>query len=491
MPPPALPTFSGSLLATLSWEATVLTCVAATLSLTSLFHLLTRHRDYRSAAFWVALVVFSPLIGAVLYGLLGINFVRRRGAQYRGMVGPAYRDPPPGCPLFVNRSQGDAEHDCALAITLDRISRFNFLSGNEVAPLVNGDEAMPAMLEAIRGAKTSVSLSSYIFEAHHIGAEFVDALAEAHARGVQVRVMVDDAGTRYSWPPVTRVLRKRGVPVRRFMPNRFVLRLLTMNLRNHKKILVVDGKVGFTGGMNIREGNMLSRNPGHPVQDMHFKVTGPVVAQLQRVFVEDWAFCAHETLAGEDWFPVLEPTGDTHALGVADGPDEDLEVMPVALFAALQAARHSVRIITPYFLPTPILVAALQLCATRGVEVSIITPARNNIPLVGWAARTLYPELLHAGCRIYESPPPFDHTKILLIDDVWSCMGSTNWDPRSLRLNFEFNLICHSPALSSRLLAIFDQKRAQCTEVTEISLENTPLTQRLRNGFARLFIPVM
>ena len=165
--------------------------------------------------------------------------------------------------------------------------------------------------------------------------------------------------------------------------------------------------------------------------------------------------------------------------------------MPVALFAALNAARFHVRLITPYFLPTPILLAAMNLCATRGVQVTIITPARNNIPLVGWAARTLYPELLHAGCRIFESPAPFDHSKLLLIDDVWTCVGSTNWDPRSLRLNFEFNVFCHCPKLSARMLEIFEQKKAESTEVLEAQIASSALLHRLRAGFARLFIPVM
>ncbi len=475
----------------LSSTASVLSVLAILLSLAALFHLLTRHRDPRTAAFWVALVVLSPVAGACLYALFGINFVRRRGRTYRGSIGPAYRDPAPKCPLFVQESPSLAERDCALAVTLDRISRFHFTSGNELTPLINGDEAMPAMLEAISSAQCSVAFSSYIFEAHHIGVEFVSALAAAHTRGVQVRVIVDDAGTRYSWPPVTRELARQGVPVRRFMPNRFIMRLITMNLRNHKKLLIVDGRLAFTGGMNIREGNMISRQPRHPVRDLHFRVTGPVVAQLQRVFAEDWSFCDGEVLDEKLWFPDIPTTGSTHALGIVDGPDEDMEVMPTALFAALNAARQRVCILTPYFLPPPILIAALQLCATRGVEVSIVTPAQNNIPFVAWAARTLYPELLHAGCRIFESPQPFDHSKVLLIDDAWSCVGSTNWDPRSLRLNFEFNLVCHDAAFASRLHSIFEEKKTQSLEITEAILADTTLAERLRNGIARLFIPVL
>jgi cardiolipin synthase len=470
---------------------TVLPLAALVLGLLAMLHLLVHQKDHRSAGFWAALILLSPLIGPGLYALLGINFIRRKGRLYRGSIGPAYRDPPPQCPLFVQSDPMLAERDCGLAVTLDRISRFNFTPGNEVMPLLNGEQAMPAMLEAIRGARQSIALSSYIFEAEGIGADFVSALAEAQRRGVQVRVIVDDAGTRYSWPPVTRVLASLGVPVRRFMPNRFILRLLTLNLRNHKKLLIVDGVTGFTGGMNIREGNMLTRNPSHPVQDIHFRLHGPVVAQLQRVFAEDWTFCAGENLEGPAWFPDIPPAGSMHALGVVDGPDEDLEVMPTALFAALNAARQRVCLLTPYFLPASILMAALKLCSTRGVEVIIITPARNNIPFVSWAAQTLYPELLHAGCRIYESPPPFDHSKMLLIDDSWSFIGSTNWDPRSLRLNFEFNVACHSQDLNQRLFEIFSRKQGESVEVSEAALQGLPLPERLRNGFARLFIPVL
>ena len=470
---------------------TALSLTALVLGLLAMLHLLVHQKDHRSAGFWAALILLSPVIGPGLYALLGINFIRRKGRFYRGSIGPAYRDPPPLCPLFVQSDPVLAESECGLAMTLDRISRFNFTSGNEVTPLINGEEVMPAMLETIRGARQSISLSSYIFEAEGIGADFVSALAEAQRRGVQVRVIVDDAGTRYSWPPITRVLASLGVPVRRFMPNRFILRLLTLNLRNHKKLLIVDGVTGFTGGMNIREGNMLTRNPAHPVQDIHFRLRGPVVAQLQRVFAEDWTFCAGENLEGPAWFPEIPPTGGMHALGVVDGPDEDFEVMPTALFAALNAARQRVCLLTPYFLPTSILMAALKLCSTRGVEVIIVTPARNNIPFVSWAAQTVYPELLHAGGRIYESPPPFDHSKILLIDDSWSFIGSTNWDPRSLRLNFEFNVACHSSDLNQRLLEIFSHKQSKSVEVSEAALQGLSLPERLRNGFARLFIPVL
>ena len=458
----------------------------------AVIHLLLRHRDYRSAAFWMTMIVLEPLISPLLYLLLGINILRRSGRRYRSGIHEPWRDPVPDQPLPTSETDSSAtnEHQ-QLARTLDRISRFSFTVGNHLDILHNGDEAMPRMLEAIRGARQSITLASYIFEATGIGAEFVTELSNAVKRGVQVRVMVDDAGTRYSWPPVMEALTKAGVTARRFMPTRMILRLITMNLRNHRKILVVDGQTAFTGGMNIREGNMVARKPKHAVHDLHFAVTGPCVAQIQRVFAEDWAFCTSENLEGPLWFPELVATGSTNAIGIVDGPDEDMEVMPAAFFAALNAAREEVKIITPYFLPNPVLMAALRLCAVRGVKVTILTPGENNIPFVGWASQTLYPELLSVGCRIFESAPPFDHSKIFLIDGAWSFLGSTNWDPRSLRLNFEFNLACHDAEHCQRLAAEMDAKMSHSREITCEMLEAAPAFQRLRNGFARLFIPAL
>lgn len=449
-------------------------------------HVLLKKRDARSAAYWLVIVTFVPLLGSVFYLLFGINIIRRQARKMRQVTTGGEV-----CTLPAGMEAKMREGDSQLALTLDRISRFQFTAGNAVRVLHNGDEALPEMVAAIDAAEKSVTLASYIFEATGIGHDFVEALERAARRGVQVRVMVDDAGTRYGWPPVTRELRRRSVPVRRFMPNRFITRLITLNLRNHRKVMIVDGRLGYTGGMNIREGNMLSRKPGHPVQDLHFEVRGPVVEQLQHVFAEDWEFCCGEVLEGEVFYPQIPPAGSVSALGLPDGPDADVEVMPAALFAALSAAQKSVKILTPYFLPNPTLIAALNLCALRGVEVTIVTPERNNIPLVSWAAQTLYPLLLERGCRVFESPPPFDHSKIFLVDDVWSFIGSTNWDPRSLRLNFEFNIACHDAELGARLAGEVEVKRAQSVEVTLEKLEALPLGQRLRNGVARLFIPLL
>lgn len=474
----------------LVWQWTLL-IVTIAVAAWALVHVVLFKRDPRSAAYWVALILLVPLLGPVLYLLLGINFIRRRGKRYRHTASLGSPAPTESWQVSPDVTESQFGDQNGLALTLDRISRFHFTLGNRITILRNGDEAMEPMLDAIRQAERTLTFATYIFEARGIGAEFVREFAAAVRRGVKVRVIVDDAGTRYSWPPVAGPLRECGVQVRHFMPSRRLLRLLTLNLRNHRKILVADGKTGFTGGMNIRDGNMLSRHPPHPVRDLHFKVEGPVVRQMQKVFAEDWAFCTGEPLEGDEWFPQIAPAGQVRALGIPDGPDEDMEIMPVAFFAALCSARKSVKILNPYFLPLPALIWALKLCVTRGVAVTIVTPAKNNIPFVAWAARTLYPDLLRNGCRIFESPPVFDHSKIFLIDGVWSFVGSTNWDPRSLRLNFEFNLACCDRDLAARLDAEFQAKLAESRELTLAHLAADPLPARLRNGVARLFIPML
>ncbi|MCE9520743.1 MAG: cardiolipin synthase [Verrucomicrobia bacterium] len=455
-----------------------------------LSHVVLRQRNARAAGFWAVIIIFVPVLGALFYCVFGINRVRRSGKKYRGSGSwkSEVNRAVPHNPWEKNPELSELRH---LATTIGRISRYEFALGNKIEVLRSGDEAMPAMIEVIRGAKRTLSLSSYIFEAKGIGGKFVDELAAAKDRGVEVRVMVDGAGTRYSWPSITSILRARGVNVAKFMPTRFIIRMLSMNLRNHRKILVADGTIGFTGGMNIRPGNMLKENPASPVRDMHFRVEGPVVRQLQRAFAEDWAFCTGEVLHGEEWYPDVQPAGETAAIGIPDGPDEDLEVMPKAIFAAINAARREIRVLTPYFLPDEQIQWALNLAALRGVDVKIITPRHNNIPPVRWASRTIYPELLARGVQLFENDGVFDHTKFMTVDGLWSLIGSTNWDPRSLRLNFEFNLACFDEALAGELNSDFQKQMEQSTEITNEALDAATFGERFRDGIARLFMPFL
>ena len=264
-----------------------------------------------------------------------------------------------------------------------------------------------------------------------------------------------------------------------------------MNLRNHRKLLIVDGTIGFTGGMNIREASVLASQHPHPVQDLHFRLDGPVVAHLMEAFSEDWAFTTGEVLEGIDWFPRLEETGSAVARGITDGPDRDIDKAELALLGALAVARSSVRIVTPYFLPDSRLISALNVTAMRGVSVEILLPQKNNLALVQWASTAQLWQVLRRGCRIYATAPPFDHTKLMLVDDCWAFFGSSNWDPRSLRLNFEFDVECYDADLVTTLHALVEAKLRTARPVTLDDVNGRPLFIKLRDGVVRLAAPYL
>jgi cardiolipin synthase len=212
---------------------------------------------------------------------------------------------------------------------------------------------------------------------------------------------------------------------------------------------------------------------------------------MQEAFAMDWAFTTSETLSGEAWFPDLQSAGTLWARGISDGPDEDFEKLADTIIGALAVARHSVRIVTPYFLPDASLIKALVVAAMRGVVVDILLPSNNNIRLVQWAATAQLWQLLEKGCRIYYMAPPFDHTKLMVVDDAWSLIGSTNWDPRSLRLNFEFNVECYDETLAKALNDIVDAKIKLGRQVTLEEVDGRPFFVRLRDGLARLMSPYL
>ncbi|HVT40169.1 MAG TPA: phospholipase D-like domain-containing protein, partial [Gemmatimonadaceae bacterium] len=276
-----------------------------------------------------------------------------------------------------------------------------------------------------------------------------------------------------------------------FLPPFLSWRHPYFNLRNHRKLLVVDGEVAFCGGLNIRDGCLLSLEAPECTQDIHFSIRGPVVEQLMRAVAFDWSFTTGEQLAGPHWFPHLEPAGEMLARGIPDGPDENYETLLLTLLGALAQAKRSVRIATPYFLPDTALINALRVAALRGVRVEIVLPEHGNLRLVQWAATAQLDQIVRFGCRVLLTRPPFDHSKLFVVDDTWCLIGSANWDPRSLRLNFEYNVECYSPDLGRRLGAVFDAKMAGARRLTVAELEGRSLAIRLRDGVVRLAQPYL
>ena len=457
-------------------------------------HILLHKQDTRAAIGWAGLVWLSPGIGVILYWVLGVNRIQRKAQilcaerEFLPLPHEHLRTQPQQIPLI-----GDSipDHIVNLALMTEKVTSQPLTSGNQITPLVNGDAAYPAMIDAIKAANRSITLTSYIFDNDQWGKKFHHSLVKAKTRGVEIRVLVDAIGARYSRPTILSLLRRSGVRSEEFMPSRWPWHLAYSNLRSHRKIMVVDGKIGFTGGMNIRAGSVLSDKPKHPTQDVHFRMEGPVVSGLQKVFADDWKFTTGEPLLGELWFPALQSQGPIIARGVSDGPDEDFNSLRQVIFSALACAQKTVHIVTPYFLPDNELVTGLRLATLRGVDVCIILPRKGNLRMVQWASQAGLGELLEAGCEIHLANDPFDHSKLVVIDGAWTLLGSANWDPRSLVLNFEFNVECYNAQFAMDVFKIIQDKLANAKIMKLEDAKARSVFFHLRDRFFRLFSPYL
>jgi cardiolipin synthase len=447
-------------------------------------HVLLTDREVKTATAWIGLAWFSPFLGGVAYVLLGINRVQRRALRLRG----GSRDP-------EGRSR-------QMPVPSDQASNLDLLShgvavitgrpsepGNLIEMLRNGDEAYPAMLEAIEGARDSIGLCSYIMRDDVIGQRFVAALQQAKDRGVQVRVIVDGIGGGWLTSPAFWHLRRAGVTSERFMHSALPWRMPFFNLRTHRKILVVDGRIGFTGGINIADQNILANDPANPVQDTHFRLEGPVVGQLVEAFAVDWAFVSGESLDGPAWFPKLAPVGGAMARVVTAGPDQDLEKIELVVLEAIACARRSICVMTPYFLPDERVMTALSIAAMRGVAVDIILPERGDHRFVEWASAANIKPFIRDGGRIWQSAPPFHHSKAMVVDGEWSLVGSSNWDMRSFRLNFELCVELRDLAFARQLEDLMVKGRGRLLTVERLDARG--LLLRLRDSVARLLLPYL
>lgn len=447
--------------------------------------LLTKH-DPRAALGWTATALLLPILGPLLYALFGISraesratrIMRRASALEPDYARPACPDEPP-------------EHVPENIARMERLGRRlteqHLCAGNALTPLYNGNQAYPAMLRAIGAARQHVFLTTYIFNAGATATAFSEALAAAAARGVDVRLLVDGIGMLYSWRRPWKKLARRGVKVALFLPPKLFPPNLSINLRNHRKVLVCDD-IAFTGGMNISDDNIQNDRKSY-VQDMHFQCRGPIISQLRRAFMLNWGFSTGEYTPLPPTLPA--PAGDSRCRIIMDGPGSDADVLNDLYCGVINTAQRSVRIMTPYFLPSHDLMASLRSAGQRGVDVRVVLPARNNLPYVHWATFRLLPGLLAAGVRVWYQPPPFAHTKLLAVDGYYAQVGSANLDARSLRLNFELNMEVFDPAFHSILAAHIDRTIAESREMTLRQLERQSLPVRLRNAACWIFSPYL
>jgi cardiolipin synthase len=278
----------------------------------------------------------------------------------------------------------------------------------------------------------------------------------------------------------------------RFLPPTLLPPSVHINLRNHRKILVADSQVGFTGGMNIGGRHLVEGETNrHGTKDIHFRLTGPVVEDMAQVFLSDWGFVTGEYIAPPTTTTVTDFSGNAICRTIVDGPNEDLGRLATILVGAIALARKRIVIVTPYFLPSLEIIVALQAAALRGVQVTIILPAKNNLPFVHWATRNMLWQLLRWGVRVYYQPPPFAHTKLFLVDNHYTQIGSANIDSRSLRLNFELAIEVYDEAFSALLTNHVENLLVQSQEIFLEDIERRALVIRTRDAIAWLFSPYL
>ena len=470
----------------------LLACAWSGITAAAIIHILLYKRDPRGAALWIVITVLMPFTGPLLYWILGINRIKRSStvrARRRSRPGWAHWYPGhPEGPDKARYAELESLNDISGLITSQPL-----LPGNTIEPLYEGNQTFPAMLAAIGAAKRSINLSTYILERDVVGLRIISALCSAAQRGVEVRVLVDGLGTGRPAIAIARQLRRAGAVLSIFHPlfGHWVRRP-SINMRNHRKLLIIDGHIGFTGGINISGRHFLTPwKKVKPVRDIHFRVTGPVVEHMQAVFAEDWFSSKGELLDSDKFLESHQGDGEAFVRAVSSGPDEDFERIYQLILGALRSARKHVLIMTPYFIPDRALIQSLCSAVLAGVRVEILLPEKTDHPIVERASMAYVPELIGNGVKVLFVPPPFVHSKVMVVDGIWSLIGSANIDPRSFRLNFEFDLEIYSREFADKMLRYSDEISSEGKKLSVEELLARPLMTRLLEGAAKIFSPFL
>lgn len=477
------------------------------LALLVTIHCLRHRRDPTSAVFWILLAWTFPGVGVLLFASFGINKVPVKGWHKQkadqAFLSERRTREDAAMPLAYWRAVHDslaAEPEAPFARELNSamnatLPDYPLLRGNHIEPLLTGDEAYPRMLESIRSAKHHVHLQTFIIGNDAVGREFMEALKERANAGVTVRFLFDKFGS--TGARLTGLFAKyRNIPnlhMAGWTQANPIKRQFQINLRNHRKLLVVDGRVAYAGGINLRDENV-TRAGQPPIRDYHFAIQGPIVQELQYLFLRDWYFMTDEkaeVLLRAEHFPHLEPAGTALARVVNGGPTAETEVLTDVFFSAIVAARKQLLAVTPYLVPTEDILRALRSAALRGVEVRLVVPRKNNHVYAGLAARALYEDLLTAGVRIFEREPPFMHAKALIVDDTLAIVGTANLDVRSLRLNYETNLAVYGNDFINALKRVVLEEITLSGEADLSTWRNRPVTQKVLENFSSLLTPVL
>jgi cardiolipin synthase len=374
--------------------------------------------------------------------------------------------------------------DARFVRTMSAFSNGAISNGNAVQTLVNGDKIFPSMLAAISAARSSINFETYIYWSGKVGYDFARALAAKSREGIEVRVLIDWVGSLPFDEDLIRVMTSAGVEFVRFRPVHWYT-LDRVNNRTHRKLLIVDGSVAFTGGVGIADKWLGDARNVDEWRDTHYHITGPVVAAFQAAFAENWLEATGETLLGDEFYPPLEASGDLQAQLVVSSQPNGSENMELMFLTAIASAQNHIRIGMAYFVPDDTALKQLVAARERGVEVVVIVPNHlTDVPIVRKGSRHFWGELLLAGVRIYEFQPTMYHPKILIVDDVWTSLGSTNFDERSLRLNDEASLNVYGADFTATQIDVFENDLKRSRQISLAEWEARPLSEKITDWLA-------
>lgn len=480
--------------ATTLWS--ILSVLVTLGALAALEHILRTRREPRGMLAWILAILLLPGVGIVLYLLIGnvpVERKVRRRRRRRRAIGVALAQR-----VRVLADVHDAIHmpgldpaQRSLIRLAARVGETVVTRGNDVTIYHEPEATFLALSLAIQEARHHVHLEYYIFAPDETGRAIRDLLIRKAREGVEVRLLIDAVGSWWVGRSFVTPMREAGVKVAWFLPWGLSSRRLSLNFRNHRKLVVVDGRVGFTGSQNIGDEYLGRKKKYGPWRDTHLRLIGPCVAQLQEVFAEDWHFAAGEDISVESYFPEPHAAGGIAVQIVPSGPDRRPHGLHQLLLGALGDARNEISLLTPYFVPDHAIILALQTASLRGVRVRLMVPSKSNHRVVLWAGRSCYEDLLEAGVEVYEYEHALLHSKVVIIDGRWAMVGSANMDERSFRLNFELTTMLYDPESTHELHMDFERLRIRCQRITRSELTSWTYGDRLMAGIARLATPML
>lgn len=461
----------------------------------ALMIVLEKRSPYKTIA-WILVLILIPIFGIIFYLFFGQEYRKRKLYSRKGIKGLSQ------IRKLSTKQLREITHAPLNLGTkaMDKINIIRLLlnnsdalltTGNKLKLLKNGSNTFDAIINAIENAKHHIHLEYYIFDNDKIGNRIKELLIKKSQQGVEVRIIVDDVGSWGLKEKFYTELRENGIEIYSFMEVRFPRLTSRVNFRNHRKILIIDGKIGFTGGINIADRYIEGNTKVGPWRDTHLQITGDAVACLQVIFAADWFFVINDNLSGPEYFPPLSDKPGTPIQISASGPDSDWQSINQAFFSAISNAREYIYITTPYLMPPPPVFEALKTAALSNVDVRIIIPEKGDARIAKWCSFSYVEELLEAGVKIYLYKTGFIHSKILISDDVFTTIGTTNLDFRSLETNFEVNAFIYEEQFTLKVKQTFKTDLKNSREIKLQEWIQRPWHNKLRESLAHIVSPML